>query len=146
MARKVAGEAMTAAIHALKHRTASAGRVTQPAEQRDLQRLYEDNGFKSLWIDGAGTPNFDAHDAIALLRSSEDDGLDPEEYELTELEHEMAALMEKKGSGSASAAWLAAFDAQLSLSVLRYFRHARNAGTGAVQADSPRLQSRVRQG
>lgn len=71
MARKVAGEAMTAAIQAeLEHRTASAGRVTQPAEQRDLQRRYEDNGFKSLWIDAAGTPNFDAHDAVALLRRS----------------------------------------------------------------------------
>jgi murein L,D-transpeptidase YcbB/YkuD len=124
MAREVPRHATSAAIQSeLEHRSASAGRVTQPAEQRDLQRLYEDNDFKSLWIDAAGTPNFDAHDAVALLRSSEDDGLDPEDYELTELEHEVAALLEKRGPNPVSAEQLGAFDVQVSLSVLRYFRH-----------------------
>jgi len=46
------------------------------------------------------------HDAVALLRSSEDDGVDPEDYELGELEHEMAAQLEKRGSHPVSAAQL----------------------------------------
>jgi hypothetical protein len=62
-----------------------------PEERRDVGALYQPAGH-ALWLDAAGCPTANAHDALALLRSAADDGLDPDDYQSARLDHLSAEL------------------------------------------------------
>jgi hypothetical protein len=48
--------------------------------------LNEAGADGPIWIDAAGYPTRDAHEALALLRNAADEGLDPSEYDSASLE------------------------------------------------------------
>jgi hypothetical protein len=47
---------------------------------------YEAGADGPIWIDAAGYPTREAHEALALLRHAADEGLDPSEYDSASLE------------------------------------------------------------
>jgi murein L,D-transpeptidase YcbB/YkuD len=94
-----------------------------PAVRRELAALYDAVGSRPLWVDGAGRPTGEAHEALALLSSATADALDPADYEAPALAGEARAL-EHAASPPASSA--ARFDTRLSEATLRYLKHLHN--------------------
>jgi murein L,D-transpeptidase YcbB/YkuD len=93
--------------------------VLTRAEQVELTRLYERDGYLPLWIDGGGRPGHDAHDAMTLLSRAADEGLDPADYHERPLQHLKAALERESPQRFRS---LASFDVVLSSAMLRYLQ------------------------
>jgi murein L,D-transpeptidase YcbB/YkuD len=89
-------------------------------EHRDLRALYSPAGHAPLWVDAGGQPSQSARDALALLRTAADDGLDPADYDAARLDAlaaELASLRPPPPTETAR------FDVGLSLGLLRYLRH-----------------------
>ncbi|HET6958230.1 MAG TPA: L,D-transpeptidase family protein, partial [Vicinamibacterales bacterium] len=86
-------------------------------EQVELKTLYEEGGHSPLWVDAGGRPQSCAIDALTLLRSAEDDGLDPADYSLDRLDRLVATV--RPGSPTVVRD-LAAVDVALSALMLRY--------------------------
>ena len=91
--------------------------AVSPAERGDLRALYRPGTDAPLWVDAAGRPNDRAREALALLDHVADDGLDPADFRVGELDGMASAL-----DGHPSAAGVAEFDVTLSLGMLRYLR------------------------
>jgi L,D-transpeptidase YcbB len=87
------------------------------AEQVELRRLYEREGYLPLWVDAAGRPGHDANDAMTLLSRAADEGLDPADYHGGPLHRLMAALQTESPLRLRN---LASFDVVLSSGMLRY--------------------------
>ena len=73
-----------------------------------------------IWVDAAGYPTRDAHEALALLRNAAEEGLDPADYRSASLDS-LAAALEAQRAPSRND--VAAFDAALTAGMLRYLRH-----------------------
>ena len=87
---------------------------------RDLRVFYERAGQRTVWIDEHGRPTLDAQRALARLRGATEDGLEPGTYRVEELARLAMAL---DAGEPFSAVDAAAFDAGMTASVLKYFRH-----------------------
>ena len=88
-------------------------------ERPALAALYEPGHYAPLWTDERGRPKPDVGEALALLARAPDEGLDPVDYRADWLE-QYARRIE---TDAPSASEIAGFDAALSRSVLRYYRH-----------------------
>ena len=90
-----------------------------PLPLRELEDLYRRRDHLPLWIDASGQPSLDAGDALTILRGAADDGLEPADYAVGQLD----PLMSKLRAPPPSIADLASFDVALSASILRYLQH-----------------------
>ncbi len=90
------------------------------AERAELHELYRTGGYSPLWLDAAGRPDRNARDALWLLNAAEADGLDPADYDQSQLDR-LATLLQTESP--ALPRDLARFDARLSSGTLRYLRH-----------------------
>jgi murein L,D-transpeptidase YcbB/YkuD len=84
----------------------------------ELAALYGVRAYSPLWLDAAGRPNRAAQEALMLLDGARDEGLDPADYRMPELDR--LALQLARLSDPASRA---SFDVALSASMLRFMRH-----------------------
>ncbi len=88
--------------------------------QEILADIYPASGAVPLWVDGALRPTRSAQDVLAILGDAAAEGLDPADYRAGDL----LALSKKLAAGSPpSVRDAAAFDASMSLSMMRYLRH-----------------------
>lgn len=84
-----------------------------------LPRFYENRGFSPAWIDtGAIRP--EVNQLIAILRMSDDEGLDPADYHLNEINLYLELLREKPALDPRA---LAEFDLLMSDAFLLYSSH-----------------------
>lgn len=90
---------------------------------RGLSALYDALGSRPLWVDGAGHPSRDAHDALDLLSRAATEALDPADYDAAGLEGEARVL---ENAPSPSASDIARFDVGLSEATLRYLKQLHN--------------------
>jgi murein L,D-transpeptidase YcbB/YkuD len=88
------------------------------AEVREALGLLYSPDTAPVWTAG-GRPRPGARQAVALLKSSGDHGLEPRDYDAAWLEERLSAL---DGTLTPVAEDLAAFDATLSVEVLRFLR------------------------
>jgi len=91
--------------------------AVSPLERADLHALYRPGSDTLLWVDAAGRPTEPAREALALLHHVTDDGLDPGDFRVTDVEGLASALDTRPPQ-----AGVAEFDVTLSLAILRYFR------------------------
>jgi murein L,D-transpeptidase YcbB/YkuD len=98
----------------------SSARVPRTAGRNELRALYEPSAYAPLWIEGAGRPTRDADEALALLRNSFSEGLDPADYDAAPLDRLARTLTTER---RARAEDVGAFEAGLSAGMLRYFRN-----------------------
>ncbi len=88
--------------------------------QKVLSGIYPDADAAPLWVDGSLRPTKSAGDVLTILNDAAAEGLDPADYRAADL----AALGKKLLEGSPpSVRDAAAFDASMSLSMMRYLRH-----------------------
>jgi len=90
-----------------------------PLALRELEDLYRRRDHLPLWIDASGLLGLGAGDALTILRGAADDGLEPADYAVGQLDR----LVSKLRAPPPSMADLASFDVALSASMLRYFHH-----------------------
>jgi L,D-transpeptidase YcbB len=88
------------------------------ADQVELAALYGVRSYSPLWIDADGRPNRAAQDALMLLDGARDEGLDPADYGMPELDRLATQLTRLSDAASQ-----ASFDVALSASMLRFVRH-----------------------
>jgi murein L,D-transpeptidase YcbB/YkuD len=84
-----------------------------------LRALYQGSGTPFLWLDQAGQPGRNTHEALRLLRSAAEDGLDPEDYDRSRLDDLMSQL---ESDSPVSSETLAGFEVTLSAAMVRYLR------------------------
>jgi murein L,D-transpeptidase YcbB/YkuD len=103
----------------------NVNRLTAPAfvrlaraERVELAALYGVRAYSPLWIDASGRPNRAAQEALMLLEGAREEGLDPADYGMPELDR----LATQLARLSDPASW-ASFDVALSASMLRFIRH-----------------------
>jgi murein L,D-transpeptidase YcbB/YkuD len=88
--------------------------------QKVLSDIYPAAGAAPLWVDLSLRPTRSAGDALAVLNDAAAEGLDPSDYRAEAL----TALGKKlEGASPPAVRDAAAFDASLSLSMMRYLRH-----------------------
>ena len=87
--------------------------------QKILAEIYPVTAAAPLWVDGSLRPTKSAQDVLAVLNDAAAEGLDPDDYRAKDL----AALGKKLETGAPSVREAAAFDASMSLSMMRYLRH-----------------------
>jgi murein L,D-transpeptidase YcbB/YkuD len=88
--------------------------------QKVLAEIYPASGAEPLWVDGSLRPTKSAQDVLAVLSDAAAEGLDPADYRAEDL----VALAKRLTAGSPSSVReAAAFDASMSLSMMRYLRH-----------------------
>lgn len=87
--------------------------------------VLQGTGF--LWIDGAGRVSADGRAALSILAAAAQEGLEPEQYDATNLRVSSARIGEGASPGE-----IAAFDAALTASMRRYL-HDVHAGRVAPQ-------------
>lgn len=90
--------------------------AARPATQLDLESTPARATAHPLWRDRAGRLNHDALEALSLLAAANREGLDPDDYDATELQC-AGTLLERPGASSAD---IAVFDERLTASVVRY--------------------------
>lgn len=91
-----------------------------PDGKKILAQIYPEGTTTALWLDTKFHPTRAADDTLAVFADAEAEGLDPEDYRAAEL----TVLKKNLEAGSPPAARdAAAFDASLSLSLIRYLRH-----------------------
>jgi len=91
-----------------------------PEGKKVLAQLYPQGAARALWVDQKLHPTKSAKDALAVFADAEAEGLEPADYRAAELEVLGKNLEAEAPPKSADAA---AFDASLSLSMIRYLRH-----------------------
>jgi murein L,D-transpeptidase YcbB/YkuD len=89
-----------------------------PVERQQLATFYAGVNAAPQWIDVSGRPNEDARAAMTVLAGAAADALDPADYAANALAGRAAAL-----DATTPTPDIAAFDVDLSASVLRYLRH-----------------------
>lgn len=88
--------------------------------QKVLSEIYPAAAAVPLWVDASLRPTKSALDTLAVLNDAAAEGLDPADYRAADL----ATLGKKLEAGQAPAVRdAAAFDASMSLSMMRYLRH-----------------------
>lgn len=87
--------------------------------QKILAEIYPATATTPLWVDGSLRPTKSALDVLTVLSDAAAEGLDPDDYRAKDL----AALGKKLEAGAPSVREAAAFDASISLSMMRYLRH-----------------------
>jgi nucleotide-binding universal stress UspA family protein len=91
-----------------------------PRERQQLTKLYQLQADAPLWTDASGRLSRNARDALALLGTADEHGLDPADYGVAPL----TTLMKKlEATPQPTAQHVAAFDTGLSMNMLRYLRH-----------------------
>jgi murein L,D-transpeptidase YcbB/YkuD len=91
-----------------------------PRALQVLSQIYPAADSRALWVDGSLRPTKSALDVIGILNDAAAEGLDPADYRAKDLE----GLAQKLSAASPAAAReAAAFDASMSLSMMRYLRH-----------------------
>lgn len=85
-----------------------------------LSEIYPAAATAPLWVDASLRPTKSALDALAVLNDAAAEGLDPVDYRAADL-----SILEKKlkADQPPSVRDAAAFDASMSLSMMRYLRH-----------------------
>ncbi|MFN8066053.1 MAG: L,D-transpeptidase family protein [Vicinamibacterales bacterium] len=86
------------------------------ASQPDTLAIYRVIGFAPLWVTAGGRATPAAADALSILSSAEDDGLEPREYAAASLRERSERLT------TATSAEAAAFDVSLSAALLHYLQ------------------------
>jgi murein L,D-transpeptidase YcbB/YkuD len=110
---------VASAIRVLVHDSAASTLQLTPAARRELTALYEAGDYHPVWVDGSGRPSGDARNTLALLTGAAKEGLNPADYRASMLDSS-ATVLERMQAPTISS--LAAFDAALSASTLRYLR------------------------
>jgi murein L,D-transpeptidase YcbB/YkuD len=88
-----------------------------------LERFYAEHAFNTVWLDTTG-PKPAAQALLEALRDATQEGLDPSDYPLTELENALADLRFQAGDPTGiTPAQAAALDIGLSRTALRFGRH-----------------------
>jgi murein L,D-transpeptidase YcbB/YkuD len=88
-----------------------------------LEQFYAERDYHAAWLDAAGLKPA-AQALLEALRDASKEGLDPEDYPLTELENALAELLYQAGSPTGMApAQAAALEIGLSRTALRFGRH-----------------------
>ena len=87
--------------------------------QKILGEIYPAATAAPLWVDGSLRPTKSALDVLEVLSDAAAEGLDPADYRAADL----ATLRKKLEAGSPTVRDAAAFDASMSLSMVRYLRH-----------------------
>ena len=91
-----------------------------PEGKAILAQIYPEAATTALWLDTKFHPTKAADDTLAVFKDAEAEGLEPEDYRAAEL----AVLKKNLEAGSPPVARdAAAFDASMSLSLIRYLRH-----------------------
>jgi murein L,D-transpeptidase YcbB/YkuD len=88
------------------------------AEASDLDAAYQQHNGAPLWLDADRQLTRQAPVAMSLLEEAASEGLDPADYRVADLTA-LAAVVDRGTAASTAAR----FDALLTASVLRYFRH-----------------------
>jgi murein L,D-transpeptidase YcbB/YkuD len=81
---------------------------------------YEIDADPLLWVDAAGSPTREAREALALLRSAANEGLNPADYRSAFLDRVEAALQAPQRPSTED---VVAFDTALTDGMVRYLRH-----------------------
>jgi murein L,D-transpeptidase YcbB/YkuD len=102
---------------------ANSGRTPMPVpltsiERQQLAAFYAGVSDAPQWIDASGRPNDDARAALTVLAGAATDALDPADYAANALATRAASL-----DVTTPVSDIAAFDVDLSASLLRYLRH-----------------------
>lgn len=82
-----------------------------------LPAFYQKHSYEAVWIDGNGNPR-QADELVEAIKASYYEGLNPEDYGLTQMEAVLAKV--KSANGKADIADLAELDVQFSNSFLTY--------------------------
>jgi len=131
-----AQQAIKAALH-----VDEASVVPTPSAPREPQvvNFYQRRSFAPAWVDGNGHPSQDVHDALALLRETAAEGLDPADYQTSLLDNLAAGLA---ATSTPSLSDLAVFDTSMSAAMLAYFQQLH---TGRIdpRAVGFRVETRV---
>lgn len=90
------------------------------AGRKLLASIYSEDATTALWLDATLRPTRSAVEALALFTDAEAEGLDPADYRAAELTALKAGL---EGGSPPPLADAIAFDASVSLSLIRYLRH-----------------------
>lgn len=94
-----------------------ANRARSSLDGMPAHALYADQDSAPLWVDARGKPSKGAREAIAALLQAADEGLDSAAYSAAALNRRADSLAAARNPGSEA---VAAFDADLSRSVLQY--------------------------
>jgi murein L,D-transpeptidase YcbB/YkuD len=84
--------------------------------RNEITRLYSANGWQPVWTSN-GRPVAAARSAIDVLRSAEDRGLHPEDYNAAKLDEQFGKLTSGTSSSARDVGW---FDVALSVGLLRH--------------------------
>ncbi len=104
---------------------------------KTLPQLYKERDYAALWIDGDG-PTPQAYEMIEIIRNSSNEALDPDYYNLSEIEDTLNRIDQDRNSGhSYEAQDLAELDLLLSNSFLTY---AHDLHYGRVRAEQINLE------
>jgi len=104
---------------------------------KTLPQLYKERDYAALWIDGDG-PTPQAYEMIEIIRNSSNEALDPDYYNLSEIEDALNRIDQDRNSGhSYEAQDLAELDLLLSNSFLTY---AHDLHYGRVRAEQINLE------
>jgi murein L,D-transpeptidase YcbB/YkuD len=87
--------------------------------ESSLRALYQGSATPFLWLNQAGRPERDTYEALKLLQSAAEDGLNPEDYDQSRLDGLMSQL---ETDSPVPPETLAGFDVALSGAMLRYLR------------------------
>lgn len=88
-----------------------------------LPALYQERNYRPLWVDENG-PLPHAYEMIEVIKDSYREGLNPNNYNLTEIDYVLSKIKSEQNSGGLSnPATLAEFDLLLTNSFLTYANH-----------------------
>jgi murein L,D-transpeptidase YcbB/YkuD len=100
-----------------------ARRTRSMLDGKPAHVLYAGEDSTPLWVDAGGKPNKGARDAITALLGAPEEGLDSASYNASDLSRRADSLAATR---QPDAATVAAFDADLSRSVLQYLTDLHN--------------------
>ena len=104
---------------------------------KTLPKLYEERNYDPLWIDNDG-PSSQAYEMIEIIRNSDNEALDPDYYNISEIESILKRIEQDRNSGdSYDALDLAELELLLSNSFLTY---THDLHYGRVRAEQINLE------
>ncbi|MEE8298995.1 MAG: L,D-transpeptidase family protein [Thermodesulfobacteriota bacterium] len=104
---------------------------------KTLPKLYEERNYVPLWIDNDG-PSSQAYEMIEIIRNSDNEALDPDYYNISEIESILKRIEQDRNSGdSYDALDLAELELLLSNSFLTY---THDLHYGRVRAEQINLE------
>ena len=104
---------------------------------KTLPKLYEERNYVPLWIENGG-PSSQAYEMIEIIRNSDNEALDPDYYNISEIESILKRMEQDRNSGdSYDALDLAELELLLSNSFLTY---THDLHCGRVRAEQINLE------